>query len=183
MAVTAYARIFMSQFINNEYYDVIYSDTDSIVTTKKLPQDWIGDEWGKFKLEYHAEFALFIAPKLYYLRLFNGETIIKARTLGGELLNENDFLELSYGLTVKKLKFKFVKDLNNLNLFAQNSLLELSPFLQKRIHHISGITGQFDNTSPLTVNQGILEKVKLPSINTNIVLFKSKNNSIITYKN
>ena len=83
----------------------------------------------------------------------------------------------------KKLKFKFVKDLNNLNLFAQNSLLELSPFLQKRIHHISGITGQFDNTSPLTVNQGILEKVKLPSINTNIVLFKSKNNSIITYKN
>ena len=39
MAVTAYARIFMSQFINNEYYDVIYSDTDSIVTTKKLPQD------------------------------------------------------------------------------------------------------------------------------------------------
>ena len=44
-------------------------------------------------MEYHAEFALFIAPKLYYLRLFNGETIIKARTLGGELLNENDFLE------------------------------------------------------------------------------------------
>lgn len=178
MAITAYARIFMSQFINNEFYDVIYSDTDSIVTTKNLPIEWVGDGWGKFKLEHHAEYALFIAPKLYYLRLFNGETVLKARTLGGELLNENDFLDLSYGLTVKNLKFNFVKDLNNLNLLAQNSFLELSPFLKKRIHHISNVTGQFDKTSPLYVKQGIIEKNNLPIINTNIIQYKPQITSL-----
>ena len=50
-AITAYARVFMSQFKNNPYIELYYTDTDSIFIKGELPNDMIGTELGKFKLE------------------------------------------------------------------------------------------------------------------------------------
>nr|YP_010759082.1 hypothetical protein QEO35_mgp37 [Hericium alpestre]WEX31996.1 hypothetical protein [Hericium alpestre] len=172
MAVTAYARIYMSQFINSNDYTVYYTDTDSIAINKKLPDKYVGNELGKFKLEYHAESALFISPKLYYLRLFNGEEIIKARTLGGDQLTENDFIELSYGLTITKLKSKFITNKENLNIFYENTPLKLSPWLLKRNHFLND-KGQFDTTTPLKVINNNIETIYPPKIITSLISYNN----------
>jgi hypothetical protein len=50
-AITSYARIEMMQYKLN--YDVFYSDTDSIFTTDKLPDELIGNELGCSILNNH----------------------------------------------------------------------------------------------------------------------------------
>ena len=59
-AITAYSRVFMSKFKNNDKFKLYYSDTDSIFVDKDLPKDLIGNEIGKFKLEYIAKRGVFI---------------------------------------------------------------------------------------------------------------------------
>ena len=48
--------------------NVVYCDTDSIMTTKKLPDKFIHNtELGKWKLEKTISKGYYCAPKLYYL--------------------------------------------------------------------------------------------------------------------
>ena len=63
-AVTAYARIHMSQFKNNPNLpNLYYTDTDSIYFDGPLPDSFINDtELGKMKLEGIYDQALFLAP-------------------------------------------------------------------------------------------------------------------------
>ena len=65
-AITAYARIHMSQFkLPDQNYKLYYTDTDSIFIDKPLPSSYIGKELGKMKLEYILEKSIFIASKVY----------------------------------------------------------------------------------------------------------------------
>nr|QXT50775.1 hypothetical protein [Stipa capillata] len=66
-AITAYARIHMYPFISME--ECLYTDTDSVVLTKPLPEEVLSPtELGKFKRE-HEEYdkGIFLAPKSYIL--------------------------------------------------------------------------------------------------------------------
>jgi DNA polymerase family B len=62
-AVTSYARVYMSEFKtkNNLYY----SDTDSIVVDKPLPEEYVGDELGQFKKVCDIKEGVFLLPKVY----------------------------------------------------------------------------------------------------------------------
>ena len=61
-AITAYARIHMSQFKNNSDFNLFYSDTDSIYIDKPLPKDLINKNiLGKMKLEYILDKAIFFS--------------------------------------------------------------------------------------------------------------------------
>jgi hypothetical protein len=51
-AITSYARIFMTPFLQNPNYNVYYSDTDSIITDGPIDSKHIGKELGQMKLEY-----------------------------------------------------------------------------------------------------------------------------------
>lgn len=55
----------MFQFKNNPNYNLYYSDTDSIVIDKPLPENQVGKEIGKMKLENVLSEGVFIAPKVY----------------------------------------------------------------------------------------------------------------------
>jgi DNA polymerase elongation subunit (family B) len=89
-AITAYARIHMSQFKNNPDFKLFYTDTDSIYINKKLPDSIISNtELGKLKLEFIASEAIFLAPKVYGLKLENGDCIIKIKGLTKEAILEN----------------------------------------------------------------------------------------------
>uniref|UniRef100_A0A896Z909 DNA polymerase n=1 Tax=Coniophora puteana TaxID=80637 RepID=A0A896Z909_9AGAM len=57
-AVTAHARVFMSQFKNNPNYNLYYTDTDSIFIDKPLSDAWVNDELGFMKLEYKLKDAV-----------------------------------------------------------------------------------------------------------------------------
>nr|YP_009487200.1 hypothetical protein [Russula abietina]AWB36102.1 hypothetical protein [Russula abietina] len=95
-AITAYARIHMSQFKNNPNINLFYTDTDSIYTDSELDSKFLCDKTlGKLKLEYIAEEAIFLNPKVYCLKLESGKLIYKAKGLKGEVgLTFKDFEKL-----------------------------------------------------------------------------------------
>jgi DNA polymerase elongation subunit (family B) len=95
-AITAYARIHMSQFKNNPNFELYYSDTDSIFIDRPLASEFISKtELGKLKLEYELNDAIFLAPKVYYLETINGDIIYKVKGLKHIVeLSKNDFINL-----------------------------------------------------------------------------------------
>ena len=106
-AISAYARIHMSQFKNSNKYDLFYSDTDSVYLNEPLDSSLVGQEIGQMKLEQIFEEACFIAPKVY----------------GGIIKDENDnlFMEMT---KVKGFKDKVhYQDLTKL-LHKDSSILQ-----------------------------------------------------------
>ena len=96
-AISAYSRIRMSIFKNNHNFKLYYSDTDSIVTDKPLPEYMIGNELGQLKLEHTITKAIFLAPKVYALITSEGEQIIKAKGLTKDAIqniNISDYEQL-----------------------------------------------------------------------------------------
>jgi len=108
-AVTAYARIHMSQFKNNHNLpNLYYTDTDSTYFDGPLPDNMVSQtELGKIKLEGIFDRAVFLAPKVYGLEN-KDESIIKIKGLTKEAIKNNqislDSLEL---LLNKDFKFEF----------------------------------------------------------------------------
>jgi hypothetical protein len=97
-AITAYARIHMSQFKNNPNFNLYYSDTDSAYFDKPLPDYLVSNTiLGKMKLEYVLTDAIFLAPKMYYLETIDGKVIYKVKGLKHEVnLTKDDFNSLLY---------------------------------------------------------------------------------------
>jgi DNA polymerase elongation subunit (family B) len=102
-AVTAYARIYMSQFKNNNLLPrLYYSDTDSLYFDGPLPDSFISQtDLGKLKLEGIYDSAVFLAPKVYALKN-NQEEIIKIKGLSKEsIINNNITLGYLEQLLIK----------------------------------------------------------------------------------
>nr|YP_009715275.1 hypothetical protein [Russula subnigricans]QGK88081.1 hypothetical protein [Russula subnigricans] len=73
-AITAYARIHMSQFKNNPDFKLFYTDTDSIFVNKALADYLVSNtKLGKMKLENVLTKAIFISPKVYCLLTVDGK--------------------------------------------------------------------------------------------------------------
>lgn len=95
-AITAYARIHMSQFKNKPNFNLYYSDTDSVYIDKPLPNDLVNNTiLGKMKLEHICNEAIFLSPKVYYLETEDGKVIYKVKGLSHEVeLTLDDFKNL-----------------------------------------------------------------------------------------
>ena len=87
-AITAYARIFMSQFKNDPNFKLYYTDTDSIFVNKPLPDHLVGSALGQLKLEYTIKKAVFLAPKVYALISDDDKLIIKAKGLKHDAISD-----------------------------------------------------------------------------------------------
>ena len=84
-AITAYSRIHMSHFQNNNKIKLFYSDTDSIYISGNLPENMVSkNEIGKMKLEKTLKKVCFIAPKVYALLDINNIQTIKVKGLKKE---------------------------------------------------------------------------------------------------
>jgi hypothetical protein len=97
-AITAYARVHMSQFKNNPKINLYYSDTDSIYIDSELDESFISDTiLGKLKLEHICNKAIFLSPKVYCLKTENKGLIYKVKGLKHEIeLTMKDFNDLLY---------------------------------------------------------------------------------------
>lgn len=123
-AITAYSRIYMSKYHND---DLVYSDTDSLILKKKLNKDLVGKEIGKFKLEANIDIFVCLNPKTYgYITKDNQ---FKMKAAGFKLENSNlnifDLLKiLKEGKVVeidgKELKFK---ELESRNYIYKNNII------------------------------------------------------------
>jgi hypothetical protein len=118
-AITAYARIHMTQFKNNPDFNLFYTDTDSIYIDKPLSLELVSNtDLGKMKLENKLNKSIFISPKIYCLETIDNKVIYKVKGLSHDVeLTMLDFENLLIKNTfIKKLKFK----LNYLKLIRQN---------------------------------------------------------------
>jgi hypothetical protein len=118
-AITAYARIHMTQFKNNPDFNLFYTDTDSIYIDKPLSLELVSNtDLGKMKLENKLNKSIFISPKVYCLETIDNKVIYKVKGLSHDVeLTMLDFENLLIKNTfIKKLKFK----LNYLKLIRQN---------------------------------------------------------------
>jgi hypothetical protein len=95
-AITAYARIHMSQFKNNPDFNLYYTDTDSVYVDNPLPTNMIDSKiLGKMKLENIVKRAIFLAPKLYFLKTIDNKVIYKVKGLSHDIeLTLKDFESL-----------------------------------------------------------------------------------------
>jgi hypothetical protein len=86
----------MSQFKNNPEINLYYTDTDSIYIDNPLPDHLVDSKTlGKMKLEYILTDAIFLAPKMYYLKTEDNKVIYKVKGLKHEVeLIKDDFENL-----------------------------------------------------------------------------------------
>jgi hypothetical protein len=64
-SITAYARIVMSKIKTEYSNNIYYSDTDSIDLDIKLPDKYISENLGDYKLENTFKEVVYVAPKVY----------------------------------------------------------------------------------------------------------------------
>jgi len=96
---TSYARLLMYDYLQER--DVIYMDTDSIVTKDELKNT--SRELGCMKLEGHINTGIFIKPKMYML-----DDDIKIK--GVTRCTSEEFKNILGGGTVTKMKFSKLRE-------------------------------------------------------------------------
>jgi DNA polymerase type B, organellar and viral len=138
-AITAYARIHMSQFKNNPDINLYYTDTDSIYTDSNIEKSFLSETvLGKLKLENTCSKAIFLAPKVYCLETDNGKIIYKVKGLKHEIeLSMRDFEQLLRKQSIlRKTQVKFMINLKlgNIKLLEQIYTLQVTENKRKLIY-------------------------------------------------
>jgi hypothetical protein len=97
-AVLSYARIHMSKLklhIINNNGNIYYTDTDSIITDIKLPEDFVDSKQiGKLKLVHEIKEGNFISDKLYAIKTINDEIIKLAKGIKSKFLKFEDYIKM-----------------------------------------------------------------------------------------
>jgi hypothetical protein len=98
--VTSQARWYMQQLYKKCGYErVLYTDTDCIFTTRKLPS---GDNIGDLKHECSFKELIIVRPKFYGGITTNNETIIKVKGLGRTV---NDYEKFKNAIINNKFEY------------------------------------------------------------------------------
>ena len=158
-AVSAYARIHMSQFKNNPLLpDLYYTDTDSAYFEGPLPDYFISNtELGKMKLEKICNKGIFLAPKVYALLDENNKTDIKIKGVSKKAIIENNLninlfeslLYKNYNIELKQNKW--FKNLIDANITIKDQIYSLKVTENKR-ELIYDFNNRLISTNPLTIN-------------------------------
>lgn len=152
-AITAYARIHMSQFKNNDKYNLYYSDTDSVYIDSPLDELLIGSNIGLMKLEYICDDAIFLAPKVYSLKTDNNE-IMKIKGLTSESISKisfEDLLELiNKNSKLEKQQEKWYKDISSGKISIKDQIYTLKVTGNKR--ELIYDNNKLINTKPIRIN-------------------------------
>jgi hypothetical protein len=142
-AITAYARIHMSQFKNRNDFKLFYSDTDSIYIDKPLPDSYVSNNiLGHMKLEKICSKAIFIAPKVYALLTESGDEIIKVKGLSTSVIKEysinleliSTLLNKNTFLTFPQTKWYKHIDIGRISILDQLYTLQVTGNKRKLIY-------------------------------------------------
>jgi len=145
-AITAYARINISQYKNidgNKYYG---GDTDSVIMEKELDAKFVGKGLGQMKKECSIALGLFADKKLYLTVDDAGAIVVRSRGVGrsietGEdILNFNDFIKLFKGEELNINKTKFIIENDGIYVKPQTITVKISnPCIVKIMNEVSAI--------------------------------------------
>lgn len=179
-AITAYARIEMSKYMNNSDFIIYYIDTDCIVVDRPIADWLVGKEIGQMKLENIIKVGYFVGPKIYFEELNNNQFISKCKGIG-DLLTKDDFIKLYLGETIIKEKILFIKDYKNQAIKILPRDIEVSSDI-KRIK-IFNNKGHWIDTKPVSVilNSFKEENNLLATTDPNIGHIRQESGSLIVY--
>jgi hypothetical protein len=155
-AVTAYARCNIYKY--KQYAEskgtLYYSDTDSIFCSCPLPNYMLSSKLGEMKLEYTAERAVFLAPKVYVVDLENGTTKFKIKgsknNFGLKFTDIENLLYKESSFTIKQEKW--YKSLSQSTINVRNTLYTLKVTENKRA--LIYLDNQFVYTRPFLLSGG-----------------------------
>jgi len=103
---TALARIKLWREMQKHQDNVIYCDTDSIITTKSCFNS--SDQLGKLKKECTIQEGCFIRPKFYYFKPYDDDITFKIK--GGHVDNKHDWDSVISGDLMKGSRFAKQKE-------------------------------------------------------------------------
>lgn len=150
-AITAYARILMSKFKNNSEYNLLYSDTDSIIIDKPLDPKFVGKDIGLMKLENRLKEGVFIAPKVYGGILADGKEFTKVKGFKNSIGYSD--LKTLLNEDTKSLQLdqdKWFRSLENGSITISNQLYTLRATENKR--KLVYINNKLTETVPFIIN-------------------------------
>ena len=148
-AISAYARIYINKYKLMYKDNIYYTDTDSLYLSVKMNNSDISNTiLGKWKYEGEYNKAIFIAPKLYYLGDSNRE-IIKNKGVSNNL-SYNQFINLYKGISQQSNKIIFKKDIANSTVNINNTIVNISGDLNKRIKLYDDNNNWYD-TKPIVL--------------------------------
>ena len=154
IAITAYARMFMFKTIYKLIdlgIDIFYMDTDSIVVNQAIPEEFVGNKLGLFKLEHEIRHAYFISPKLYAFETISGDLIVKAKGIGSKL-EFNQFETLIKNESIVQAQERWFKDPANATINIKNIEMHISTINLKRRQII--VDNRMSHTTPLSIDNG-----------------------------
>jgi hypothetical protein len=152
-AITAYARIHMTQFKNNQNINLFYTDTDSIYTDSELDEFFIDQKkLGKLKLEYFINEAVFLGPKSYCLQNEKG-LVTKVKGLKDtSVLTLQDFKDLlNKDFYKDQTHAKWFKSLEQGNITIKEQLYRLKQTDNKRDNIY--LNNTIVSTKPIIINE------------------------------
>nr|YP_010692871.1 putative DNA polymerase-like protein [Periconia digitata]WCA44870.1 putative DNA polymerase-like protein [Periconia digitata] len=175
-AIIAYSRIYIARLkldvMNNLGGKLYYSDTDSIVTDVKLPDNMVhSTELGKLKLEHKVRNGIFISGKLYVLYT---EDKVKLRSKGvnQNSFDYNSFLLLLTNNDVVGIKTQSKKDwfIGHVKIFDKEITIHSDNYT-KRLK-ITDLKGYLLDTKPKVIN----------NLNKKLILYNPNMFSLTRYK-
>lgn len=108
VAITANARISISQFKNIPGNPLIYSDTDSAVLPLPLSDEFTGKLIGQMSLVNTIKEGFFIGAKLYCYVNIKNEVVIASAGIDPNLLKLDEFKKLFNGEDISKVVERFI---------------------------------------------------------------------------
>lgn len=158
-ATLSYARIHMAKlmsYILENNGKIYYTDTDSIVTDYKLPDNMIhSTELGKLKLEHEIVEGYFISDKTYAFVTTEGKLVKRAKGVDSEYLTLDDYKNMYNLKSVKNV----VKKVSNRDYQKGSVTITTKNNVNLNIEHYNKRTRIFNNnkkwigTKPLYINE------------------------------
>ena len=141
----------MSLFKNMEGFNIYYSDTDLLCILKPLPQEFVGPELGKFKLEYIFDEAVFLSPKVYGGITSNSE-IVRVKGLKNPVKYNLLLTLLKKGSSLQTQNEIWYRDLSTGQITIKDEIYTLSVTGNKR-QLIYNENNYFVSTKPIYINE------------------------------
>lgn len=151
-AITAYSRVFMSQYKNIPGFKILYTDTDCLFTEKPLDPKVMGNKLGQWKQENVFDKIVLLAPKVYGGVTTDGREITKVKGLKNKIsFNQLEKL-LKKDSSIKIDQEKWFKNIKSGNISIKDQIYTLSITENKR-QPIYDKEGVFVATKPFILNE------------------------------
>lgn len=166
--ITSWARIYMLELMEKVIKmggHIFYMDTDSLFTDIQLPDEFTGDELGKFKLEKVSTYGIFLGAKSYFL---NDKRKLKGLSRNAKLIKDNG----NEWVYIDDRIVKFKSFLRSNGLFYNKTVIKKIRITPKR-----KIVNMNDFSDALRIDDNILYIQKEDNLgNINYILNKCKIN-------